>query len=268
MATSVFKSMLNISFIFDDANSVMANYANHLVVSPLPAVVYMMQMDVINHYRYALEHYFTLTLDEPFLQNSSIGTPYQKWAYFTNHDFEMLSFAIHNLLRYTSRLVHETECVAMKESERYTEMKGRSNLYTSPICEVRFRNKSIGISVHEDNQLSIVAIRTERGTERVTARSSAGGPTRYFLITSEEVGDKDHEQPIDKEEFQRITETIRAEKIDIRDRSMLATLRERGRSEIAGLIEKNRIFAQACNEFYQTRNVAEPFDKLNESFWI
>jgi hypothetical protein len=39
----------------------------------------MMQQDVISHYQYAMSHYFNLTLKEKYLQNSSIGTPYQKW---------------------------------------------------------------------------------------------------------------------------------------------------------------------------------------------
>src|SRR5260370_40853869 len=103
--------MLNLSFIFDDAIHALKEYSDCLAVVPLPAAVYMMQVDVINHYRYALEHYLTLTLNESYVQNSSLGTPYQKGAYFTNEDFAMLSFAVHNLLRYPSRLIDETECV-------------------------------------------------------------------------------------------------------------------------------------------------------------
>src|SRR5262245_39929592 len=110
--------MLNLAFIFDDANRGLTLYAERLAVVPLPATVYLMQRDVINHYDYALDHYLTLTLQESFLQNSSIGSPYQKWAYFTNADFGLLSFAIHNLLRYTSRLVHETECAALVNQGR------------------------------------------------------------------------------------------------------------------------------------------------------
>jgi hypothetical protein len=187
--------MLNLSFIFEDAIHALTTYADHLAVVPLPATVFMMQVDVINHYRHALEHYLTLTLNEPYLQNSSLGTPYQKWAYFTNEDFRMLSFAVHNLLRYTSRLIHETECVALQERERYVEMKRKSNCYTDPICEVRYRNKSIGITVHDDHRLSIVAVRTERSLERVIARSAARGPTLYFRVTSDADG-KEQEQPI------------------------------------------------------------------------
>jgi hypothetical protein len=259
--------MLNLSFIFDDAAHAMARHSDHLGVPPLPAVVYMMQVDVINHYRYALDHYFSLSLSESFLQNSSIGTPYQKWAYFTNEDFGMLSFAIHNLLRYTSRLIHETECAALRTSERSSEMKDLSNRFTGPICEVRYRNKAIGISVHEDNHLSIAAVRTKPSTERVVARSSHSEPTTYYLVVRDDAG-REIEKPIPLEEYQRITEIITAERIEIRDRSVLNDLRQRGHVEVRVLVEKNRIFQEACRNFYSSRKLVEPFDRLNESYWI
>ncbi len=259
--------MLNITFIFDDAIHALRKYGSDLAVVPLPAAVYMMQVDAINHYRYALEHYFPLTLNESFLQNSSLGTPYQKWAYFTNEDFGMLSFAVHNLMRYTSRLVHETEFVALRDQEPVDEMKRRSNSYTSPICEIRYRKKSIGVTVHSDHRLSIVAVRTEWSPERVTARSKVGSEPHYFQVTVDADGNE-QEQPIELDEFRRITDAIQEEMIDIRDRSRLATLRERGEVEIAGLENRNRVFAEVCNEFYQSRKFAEPYDNLNESYWI
>jgi hypothetical protein len=258
--------MLNLAFVFDDAIRALAGHSDRLEIASLPAAVYLMQVDVINHYRYALDHYLTVPLEAPFLQNSSLGPPYQKWAYFTNEDFGMLSFAVHNLLRYTSRLVHESECISLRESGRYAERKRTSNAYTDPICEIRYRNKSIGITFHDDHRLSIIAVRTERSPERVIARSTGGGPTLFFRVTSDPDGNE-QEQPIGLEEFQRVTETIRAETIDIHDRSRLRILRERGQREIAGLQERNCAFAEICNVFYQSRRVTEPFEKLNESYW-
>jgi hypothetical protein len=155
--------MLNLTFMFDDANRGLTGYANRLAVFPLPAAVYLMQRDVINHYDYALDHYFTLTLQESFLQNSSIGPPYQKWAYFTNADFGLLSFTIHNLLRYTSRLGHETEFAALADEGRYSEMGPRSNTYTHLICEIKYRGKRVGVSIEDNNRLIIVAARIEGG---------------------------------------------------------------------------------------------------------
>jgi hypothetical protein len=151
--------MLNLTIIFDDANRGLTEHATRLAVFALPAAVYLMQRDVINHYNYALDHYFTLTLQESFLQNSSIGPPYQKWAYFTNQDFGLLSFTIHNLLRYTSRLFHESEGAVLVAEGRYSELGPRSNRYTNLLCEIKYRRKAVGISIEDNNRwwVSIVA---------------------------------------------------------------------------------------------------------------
>ena len=259
--------MLNLSFMFDDANLAIEGYANCLAVAPLPATVYMMQMDVINHYRHALDHYFTLTLDEPFLQNSSLGTPYQKWAYFTNENFARLSFSIHNLLRYTSRLVHETACAAMNRGRRHQDAGRISNSYTIPLCEIKHSGKPIGIRVHDDHQLSITAIRGGPIREHVVMEWREGGPTGYFRVTGEAEG-KDCKVPINKEEYTRIAEKIKAKTVDIRDRSTLTRIRERGQVELADLIERNRVFGETCNAFYRSQKVAQPFANLIESYCI
>jgi hypothetical protein len=64
----------------------------------LQVVVYHLLGDILNAAEYALTHYFPLTLAEPFLQNSSIGTPYQKWAKFTNEDFQKVDHCIRRLV--------------------------------------------------------------------------------------------------------------------------------------------------------------------------
>lgn len=83
-------SMLNLKEPFNDAVSTFQEAGESLCISPLASVVCMMQRDVINHYRHALTHYLTKDLSAPFLQNSHLGTPYQKWARFTNDDFGRL----------------------------------------------------------------------------------------------------------------------------------------------------------------------------------
>jgi hypothetical protein len=259
--------MLNLSFVVDDAIQALTKYASYLAVVPLPATVYMMQVDVINHYRYALDHYLTLTLDESFLQNSSIGPPYRKWAHFTNEDFGMLALAINNLLRYTSRLIHETECHALREHERFDEERIKSNSYTGPICDVRYSKKIIGVTVHDDHRLSIVPVCPSPDAERVFLRCTVGEPMAYFRVTKDSEGN-DHEQLIGIEEYDRITAANREETIDIRDRSRLMTIQMRGHAEIAGLERRNRRFAKVCNLFYQSRSVAQPFKNLNESYWM
>jgi hypothetical protein len=259
--------MLNLAFIFDDANRALTEHADHLAVFPLPGTIYLMQQDVINHYRYALDHYFCLSLQESFLQNSSIGSPYQKWAFFTNKDFELLSIAIRNLLRYTSRLVHESECVTLRTQGKHSEMRSRSNTYTSLLCEIKYNHKSIGVSVGENQLLLICPARIEPSIENLIIRSSAGGPTRYFRVVCDASG-SESEMAIEKDDFDRLRSQIRPELVDITNRSVLLNLRERGEREIDQLSMRNQAFAEACKQYYKTRSVAEPFDNLNESYWM
>ena len=259
--------MLNLTFMFDDANRGLTEYANRLAVFPLPATVYLMQRDVISHYNYALDHYFTLNLQESFLQNSSIGPPYQKWAYFTNEDFSLLSFAIHNLLRYTSRLVHETECAALVGEGRYSEMGLRSNTYTDLICDIKYRRKAVGISIADNNRLILVAARIEPNTTKLIAWSSPGEATKYFRVNRDSQGDE-YAELIEKEEYDQLRPQIRPAIIDISDRSVLMELRERGKREVAELITRNEAFAEACRMYYRSRDVVGMFSNLNESYWV
>lgn len=261
--------MLNLSYIFEDANTAMAEYADRLAIAPLPAAVYMMQVDVLNHYRYALTHYFMLTLSEPYLQNSSLGTPYQKWAFFVNKNFDMLSFAVHNLLRYTSRLVHETQYpqVGRDSSEYMRAFKTKSNTYTVPLCDIKYKNKPIGVRVHEDQRLTITAIRKTRHPRPIIMRSVANGTAQFVRVVKDAAGEE-REEPTDGAEFDRAMEELESETLSIVDRSQLATIRERGMREIASLAEHSRLFGEACNAYYASRKVAEPFQNLNQEYWV
>jgi hypothetical protein len=262
-------AMLNLSFIFEDANTAMAEYADRIAIVPLPAAVYMMQVDVLNHYRYALTHYFTLTLTEPYLQNSSLGTPYQKWAFFVNKNFEMLSFAIHNLLRYTSRLVHETQFPApgRDNSESMRSFWAKSNAYTGPICTIRYKDTPIGVRVRDDEYLTVTGIRIRPYPVRVIARSTANRPTKFVRVAKDAAG-QEREEPTDAAEFGRATEALETETVNFRDRSRLKTVRDRGMREIATLSEHNRAFGEACNAYYASREVAKPFQNLNQEYWV
>jgi hypothetical protein len=156
--------VLNLNPIFVDAIIALEHHAELVRTPPLPAAIFMLQRDVINHYQYALTHYLCLSLEAPFLQSSSLGSPYDKWAKFTNDDFGLLAFSVHGLLRYTSRLVHETTCRALESARRFDEMKSLSNSYTDPIWQIR--DRAIGIEVHDDHALSVTAL----GSELVVAR--------------------------------------------------------------------------------------------------
>jgi hypothetical protein len=259
------QKMFNLEFVFDDAIRALAGHADGLAIAPLPATVYLMQADVINHYRYALDHYLTVPLDAPFLQHSSLGTPYQKWEYFTNEDFGGLSFAVHNLLRYTSRLVHESELRALADARRYEEKARIGNVYTSLICEVGHWRKTVGLSILPNHRLSINALEQERRAEPVICQAISGGPTLYYRRVLDSDG-KEQELPIDFEEYRRAVEVIRPEFVDISDRARLADIHARGHLEVAALRERNRTFKQVCDDFYRSRAVAEPFEKLMESY--
>ena len=147
--------MLNLAPIFDDASEALDEFGSFLEIPPLPTAIFLMQRDVVNHYRHALTHYLDLTLKESFLQNSSLGTPYEKWAKFANDDFAMLSFAVHNLLRYSSRLIHTTRCRGLISAGRFPEMKTRSNEYTTPLCEIKYAGKNIGVRILPDYSLAV-----------------------------------------------------------------------------------------------------------------
>jgi hypothetical protein len=102
-------------------------YASDLVRSrrlrgPLSVVLYHHLGDLLNACRHALTHYFPLTLNESFLQKSSHGTPYQKWAFFTNKDFQDVDECLRRFLIVCYRYYEETnqnstdECVTLKDS--------------------------------------------------------------------------------------------------------------------------------------------------------
>jgi hypothetical protein len=184
--------MLNLLPIFDHAVVAFQEFGHALEVRPLPAAVYLMQRDVINHYRYALTHYFPISLSEPYLQNSSIGTPYEKWQEFTNDDFGLLAFGIHNLIRYTSRFVYETVGNGLRKQDRLGEIKEiMGDRYTGPLCEIKYRGCNIGIQVLADNALEITpfddpltSTRAAIGNREVLAMISAAGHAEIDLLTS------------------------------------------------------------------------------------
>lgn len=66
--------------------------------SPLALVIHYQLCDLLNATHFALTHYLPLTLHESFLQNSSLGTPYQKWAKITSEEFAILDSCLIRLL--------------------------------------------------------------------------------------------------------------------------------------------------------------------------
>lgn len=260
--------MLNLLPIFEDAIESFSRYESYLKVPPLPATVFLMQCDVINHYRYAVNHYLPLTLNEHFLQNSSIGNPYQKWAKFTNDDFDILSFAVTNLLRYTGRLICETEVSGLEANKQFADSKSRSSVYIAPLVEIDQSNKRIGIYVHENEILSITPFATEaayEGSVRVTA--NAGGSPEHFHVMADQTG-QEQQRLITPAEYRQLTQTLRPSEFRIHDRTILSQLKAAGLAEIESLLPLNRQFGALCEAYYSNHAVSKPFDALIESWLI
>jgi hypothetical protein len=97
--------------------------------------------------------------------------------------------------------------------------------------------------------------------------SSPGAPTKYFRVNRDSQGGE-HEEPIEKEEYDQLSPQIRPAIIDISDRSVLTELREQGKREVAELITRNEAFAEACRAYYRSRDVVGLFSNLNESYWV
>jgi hypothetical protein len=170
-----------------------------------------------------------LTLNEHFLQNSSIGTPYEKWAKFTNEDFDNLAFMVTNLIRYTTRLIHETESVALHAERRFAEASARSNAYIPPLVEIDHRQRRIGIRIDPDNTLALTPFATE----------SSG-----------------------------FDAALRERTISLVDRSVLNELETEALAECDYLAKANDRFRVLCNSYCAEHEVAAAFDRLHQSWWL
>ena len=219
-------AMLQLERIFRDGAQALRE-AGGLSTSPsLPAAVLLMQSDVLNSYRYALDHYLPLSLDKPFLQKSSLGTPYQKWAKFTNDDFNALSFAIANLVRYSGRLVEELLCAKLKSARLFSEMKALSNDYTVPSVKMRL-GYAVGVRCEENQMLSISPLPDNRSE-----------PVRQ-------------EYDISNEEQRR---------------SLLAKVRASGEHELGHLMKLYVEYSALCEGFYTDHQVVGMFEGLHPSW--
>jgi hypothetical protein len=262
------EQMLNLRPIFQDANDVLSGYASHLSVPALAPTVHLMQRDVINHYRYAATHYLSLTLMEHFLQNSSIGTPYDKWAKFTNADFDILSFTITNLMRYTTRLIHETESVALNAEGRYREASVRSNAYIAPLVEIDHQHRRIGIRVNPDESLTLTPFSPDADYPgMVGGHSDANGTIEWWHATCDADGNESR-RIITKSEYQELTRTLRDRRVANQDRSVLAHLKAEALSECDDLEVVNNQFRVLCNRYCAQHEVATAFDRLHEEWWV
>lgn len=230
----------------------------------------MLQQDVINSYRYALSHHLTLSLEEDYLQNSSLGSPYEKWKKFTNENFLMLSFSIDNLLRYTSRLVHDTEIRQLKNLKRYDEASALSNRYTGPICNISYHAKFIGIRILPDNLLElsrpIYGLKEYQGGPSYSASGIAGEPMHYCKTTKRILGG-DLKEEISRQEYAEACSSIKAKEIDIKNRDALKQIRKSCEEEVTNLSKVFLQYQDECKKLI-TDNLFSPYEELNEGWWL
>lgn len=219
--------MLSLAPVFSDAILSLAEGAESLQSAPLAATVFLMQRDVLNQYRYALSHYLPLDLAAPFLQNSSIGTPYQKWAKFTNDDFSCLSFHVGNLLRYTSRLLNETVAAARLGDRQFSESKTMASRYIPALVGMKMASQLIGLRVEPDQRISVLPLWDDEHPSQ---------PNTFSIGTTLER----------LEAIQRVT--------------------TEGEAELSELTLAHNEYAEKCRSYYQSHDVVTPFDALHPMY--
>ncbi|MFT5103884.1 MAG: hypothetical protein ACI86C_001544 [Candidatus Latescibacterota bacterium] len=224
--------MINLSCIFEDSIDSLDNGSDVLQIKSLPVSVLMMQKDVINHYRYAIEHYFDLTLKESYLQNSSLGSPYEKWRKFTNDDFDLLFFSIKTLITYSSRLFHESELKQRIENDDFKTLKMDSNRYTNIICDFKYKKSVLGIDVNEDESLDI------------------------------------HEYVPDGMFVDENWHSVKTTKVDISNRKVLKDIVKKANLEIGLLADLHSRYTVRCQKFSENYDVFQNYENIHQSYWV
>ncbi|MFZ6776519.1 hypothetical protein ACO0LD_06765 [Undibacterium sp. Ji83W] len=224
--------MINLRSIFEDAITSLDNGSTLLQIKSLPISVLMMQKDVINHYKYAIWHYFQLNLNESFLQNSSLGTPYEKWRKFTNDDFELLFQSIKLLVTFTGRLYHESELFQRTTTDEVGTFKTDSNRYTTLICDFKYADKKLGIAINSDESLEI--------SELV--------PEGIFLNNR--------------------WSSVKTTATNISDRSVLKVIAANALAEISVLEDLHNAYKEKCRAFVKKFDIFEDYENLHQDYWL
>ncbi|MEI6206716.1 MAG: hypothetical protein WCP20_08040 [Desulfuromonadales bacterium] len=100
----------------------------------LAIVAYHFLAEVVDDATHALRHYLTLTLSEPYLQNSHHGSPYKKWAYVNNDNFNRLDQHIKMLIPFIESIHAETRTLKGDSKSPYRWLDTVRDEYVS--CKV------------------------------------------------------------------------------------------------------------------------------------
>jgi hypothetical protein len=103
--------------------------------------------DIIQATDHAMHHYLTLTLSEDYLQNSSLGSPYRKWAIIFNENFERLD----NLLKILFPVISNLHFESIDTSGHYDFPKSADVWLTTvsrkyACCEVNLDESILSLS--------------------------------------------------------------------------------------------------------------------------
>lgn len=185
--------------------------------SSLAAAILFHLEDVANAVDYATTHYFPLSLREPFLQNSSIGTPYQKWAKFTNEDFANVDRCLRRLIPPVWLWYDQT--VDQSSHDEFAALKVAWGwldcVFNEYIC--------VDISPDEPT-LTLSTINMNGWVDPISKR--------FLNVWNVPLNDRP----------QQVPEVVTTSKVDIADRSQITELQQTGRSRLMELrSEANRL---------------------------
>lgn len=204
----------------------------------LAVVVYHALGDLANAAEHALTHYFPLTLTEPYLQNSSFGPPYTKWAFFTNKDFRTLDACAREVALAGWRTYDEAvpSC-----PDNWTRRDARHWFHSV------FRSYASCVVNEAEPSLKLGAVTFEGWVEP--------GANAFSSVISARPGEKP------------IPPTLVFTARDISDRTAIAELREFGLANIRELRRQNERFAQWLRGNCTIEDLTAPHEGTLSNEW-
>jgi hypothetical protein len=193
---------------------------------PLAFVIHYLMRGLIQAARSALTHYFPLTLQEHFLQDSRHGTPYQKWAFITNQDFAQVDRAL--------RLLLNTSFAWRSRTRWITDTPDGATLTRMSLCFDHIKKHHVTCAVDSQQPTLILS-----GIQHLQWSSVIGW------------GDKG---PI----FEELPPTLLTCTVDISDRRRLSELQQDGLAELARMESHANGLAEWLQLHYRMDDILSP----------
>lgn len=244
-------AMLDISRIFEDGIHVFRNFSSSLTVPPLPATIFMMQRDVVDHYGFALMRSLTPYADEECVPVSHAVQRDRRRTNRANEACARLALVVRDVIRYTARLGHATELAGFDPSPRPEDLKNSRIRYVGIITELRRSDAAIGLRMEPGHVLIRTPFATASPEDEAEAHRDAD---EAWLVPHKTIDAHGVAHPTGTSGERR--SILRPERIDISDRTVLQALREEGLREVAELERLNTEFGYMCRAYYRSRTVA------------